>query len=752
MIINKNRHTKLFSTSQICILCALFLFLLSSCAQSLNGKIFPNPEGDCGTLHWEYDSKSGELILTGEMTQETHLDSEDGFNNVFPTSSVKKINIDNCVVAEIPDNQFKNFENVEKFTIPDTVVYVGHGAFEGWGKGQEIKLAWNSTDTTTRNLPGLDQVGNNKNNRGGSSVKVVTNDGVVIHGQEENNSENRNNEKCNVTFENGVLTIFGTDYTEIRMNFIDENYVYGGENKQSYYAGRIDVEYNIEHEYNPHDYDEWGRSDILSINGDELKEIKFIGSITRLRFMENNLYIASLPNLETVTLNEGLQHIEDFPNFSDLVSLTIPFSVTKIENSIFGDWMVQERDDRTIYLNWTKDDTTERDINILFEAKAKIYYIDGTPFEQYWTYEESNIKYTLFSSGTLTITTDGELVLDGSTITNVISSMTNYDKSWYDVKNIVFEGNITKISTSDNYNFSSIETVTLQETLQELGEQCFYYWYGLKEITIPSSVTKIGSIAFENWSSSSQITLDWPSDDTTERNFASEWLNYCNATVLYNDGIPAKGMIAEYDSDLRVLTILGTDDITITSSKINYQSNVDKIEFKGRITSLSIDNDAKSYLYDTTTVILPENLQNIVDSCFKGFGSLTSITIPSSVTTIGSSAFQNCTSLETVELSTSLSKLSNSAFSGCSNLKTIEIPSTVTEFGQEVFTDCTSIDSLTIPSSVTIIGDYCFAGWENTQTIILDWTSDDLTDHSLETWWNDGCNANIVYKDGALYN
>lgn len=102
------------------------------------------------------------------------------------------------------------------------------------------------------------------------------------------------------------------------------------------------------------------------------------------------------------------------------------------------------------------------------------------------------------------------------------------------------------------------------------------------------------------------------------------------------------------------------------------------------------------------SIILPQNLVKIGQSCFEG-APIQQITIPNTVTEIGERAFSNCLNLVSIVLSTSLQKISNAMLQGCRSLTEITIPASVTEIGQDAFGG-TGITHIIIPATVTVLG------------------------------------------------
>ena len=148
---------------------------------------------------------------------------------------------------------------------------------------------------------------------------------------------------------------------------------------------------------------------------------------------------------------------------------------------------------------------------------------------------------------------------------------------------------------------------------------------------------------------------------------------------------------------------------------------------------------------------LPETVEAIGASAFKGQNYIKKVVFPSKLQTIGQYAFQDCLALEEVEFSKDpetgddclLNKIDKYAFDGCTALKKVHLPHVVTEIadyafqdcsalndvvlnanlakvGNYVFSKCTSLVSIRIPASLTTIGTYMFSGCTALTSVTLD--------------------------------
>ena len=167
--------------------------------------------------------------------------------------------------------------------------------------------------------------------------------------------------------------------------------------------------------------------------------------------------------------------------------------------------------------------------------------------------------------------------------------------------------------------------------------------------------------------------------------------------------------------------------------KVVIEKGVTSIENKAfhncnSLTSITIPDSVTSigsFAFDScsslTNITIPDSVTSIGSSAFCDCSSLTSIVIPNSVTSIGSYAFDNCKSLTSITIPDSVTSIGNKAFSGCRSLISITIPDSVTSIGNSAFSECRSLTSITIPDNVTSIGYFAFFNCSSlTNITILD--------------------------------
>lgn len=211
---------------------------------------------------------------------------------------------------------------------------------------------------------------------------------------------------------------------------------------------------------------------------------------------------------------------------------------------------------------------------------------------------------------------------------------------WYDYRSIVKSASIgDQITSIGKYAFdcSNLTSVTIPNSVTEIGEGAFSGCFGLTSVKIPNSVTKIGTSAFYGC-----FGLKKP---------------------VYNNTIFAF-MPTEYGGEYEIPQGI----LAITGSAFYGCSGL-------------------------TSVKIPNSVTEIGNVAFYGCSGLTRVVIPASVTSIGNSAFSGCDnvkeliyvegtktvsrtflkSIASVTIPESVTEISNVAFYGCSGLTSVYV-------------------------------------------------------------------------------
>ena len=344
------------------------------------------------------------------------------------------------------------------------------------------------------------------------------------------------------------------------------------------------------------------------------------------------------------------------------------------------------------------------------------WYFDGhyMPQTGIWTYSNSG--------GTLQAYYCNEnLQFSNNTISNCVSKASSHI-----IIPTFFHGvKITSIGHFAFYDYSSLTSITIPDSVTTIGNYAFCNCSKLTSITIPDSVTTIGESAFNNCSKLTSITI--PNSVTTIGGGAFYGCSSLTSIVI-PDSVATIG-------DSAFSSCSSLTSITVSSNNTSY-SSIDGVLYSKNQTRLTccpagkilitipdsvttIGDSAFKNCSSLTSITIPDSVTSIGDYAFYGCSSLTSITIPDSVTTIGDSAFSSCSSLTSIIIPNSVTSIGGYAFRDCSSLTSIMIGNGVTTIESHVFRDCSKLTSITIPDSVTTIGESAFKNCSSLASIII---------------------------------
>ncbi len=111
----------------------------------------------------------------------------------------------------------------------------------------------------------------------------------------------------------------------------------------------------------------------------------------------------------------------------------------------------------------------------------------------------------------------------------------------------------------------------------------------------------------------------------------------------------------------------------------------------------------------TVHVTLPESLQEIGESAFRGCSSLRKIRLPRGITVIRNWTFQHCGSLTEAVLPDTLVSIGERAFQDCS-LHDLELPDRLETVERNAFRGCTRLHSVRVGSGIQFIDSSAFLG------------------------------------------
>lgn len=221
----------------------------------------------------------------------------------------------------------------------------------------------------------------------------------------------------------------------------------------------------------------------------------------------------------------------------------------------------------------------------------------------------------------------------------------------YIPETVVYKGKTYEVVGVDEYAFenSPITSITIPNSVTNIGNGAFNGCKSLTSITIPNSVTSIGGSAFYGCKSLTSITIP-----NSVISIGEEVFSYCyslTSVVVESDN-------AIYDSRENCNAIIET-----ATNKVI--AGCKKSIIPNSITSIG---DWAFYGSSIASISIPNSVTSIGYRAFFRCSSLTSVTIPNSVMSIGDWAFYNCEKLGTLVLGDKVKNIGYGAFNGCNKL------------------------------------------------------------------------------------
>ena len=325
--------------------------------------------------------------------------------------------------------------------------------------------------------------------------------------------------------------------------------------------------------------------------------------------------------------------------------------------------------------------------------------------------------------------------------------------------------NLTGISTKAFLNCSSLQSITIPESVTTLGPNLFqnctslrtatvnsaanispYMFDGctlLESVTLNPLIKMIGNYAFRNCSSLFDITLP---AELQSIGFGQSYVEgsismpssgtgvyvFQNCSALGSIVIPSQiTEIYKYTfSGCEALSSVDLGNVTaIYPFAFNQCAALESIELPDTLLNLGLEQTVTADMEFTTSSSTSDGITtgNLASgtkgSVFAGSG-LRSITIPASVKAIGPKAFQDCVNLASVTIvgakdgTSSLVGIGAYAFDGCAKVADIQIPLKVAYLGSYAFAG-TALTEFTIPTQITTVYEGLFDGATKLETVTL---------------------------------
>lgn len=251
--------------------------------------------------------------------------------------------------------------------------------------------------------------------------------------------------------------------------------------------------------------------------------------------------------------------------------------------------------------------------------------------------------------------------------------------------------NPKRLNNSTFYECKKITWNQVPQSVEELGDNCFYYCDALTSVDL-SRIKKMDTGVF--WHTP-LTSVEWPAA-VTEIPANTFWSCRQLTTIK---GIP--GQPGAWDNITKIGANAFNECFALTTIKL-------PAELK------TIDTQAFRTCINLATVDYGTKVETIGDGAFWSTGALKKFFFKGSVKTLGANAFQE-SGLTCVHLKGDMT-IGKEAFMKCASLKYVEFPATslatqpLTYVAEGMFAGCTSLPFITLPTTVTEIKTKAFDG------------------------------------------
>lgn len=267
---------------------------------------------------------------------------------------------------------------------------------------------------------------------------------------------------------------------------------------------------------------------------------------------------------------------------------------------------------------------------------------------------------------------------------NAVAICDNAFHGCSELSNVEIPNSVKNIGSYAFKGCTSLPIVNFPEGNTYIGPETFEGCANLQEITIPASVTSIGKSAFAKCVSLKKVIFV---ANSALKSIANEAFNGCEK--LKTITIPKN---VEYIGDNKATSN--------TNGVFNNCTDLESVNFENGSQLKQIGNFAFNNCKALATVTLPETVNQIGHSAFRGSG-LKSIKLPNNLATIADNTFYNCDSLQTVTFGTKLNKIGYQSFADCKVLNNVTLPESLRTIGSSAFYKCDALNSVTVKDATS---------------------------------------------------
>ena len=341
-------------------------------------------------------------------------------------------------------------------------------------------------------------------------------------------------------------------------------------------------------------------------------------------------------------------------------------------------------------------------------------YLDSVIKELAYSYSDIESIFLLYNS------TDGKIIPSiwhahqQSTYILWINSMYYGYEGWMNntsLKDVDLNNVKDKLKTIGNKCFydTNIETLTVRDGIECIGDNAFAYCNQLKKITIVDSVKTLGIGAFKECSSLKEITMPASTSYRSKADYEVRptFYNVDAEKIIFTKG-SGKVFVPENNTGSVM------EESALTLKEVEFEEGIDEIyagelKYCQYVTSIKLPGTIKKIgdeaFYNCINweweLDLPDDLESIGNSAFWNCGKITGkLEFPKKLGEISNAVFEG-TGIDELTVQDGIECIGDNAFAYCNQLKKITIVDSVKTLGIGAFKECSSLKEITMPASTS---------------------------------------------------
>ncbi|MBO5599568.1 MAG: leucine-rich repeat domain-containing protein, partial [Candidatus Methanomethylophilus sp.] len=284
-----------------------------------------------------------------------------------------------------------------------------------------------------------------------------------------------------------------------------------------------------------------------------------------------------------LTLGEGIRDIGDTAfSSADIAEVTIPDSVTAIGSSAFA------------YIGTLKSVTIGTGVKSIGQGAFSACSIDSLTFNAVSCADLNQYTFDFDTESTVTVTF-------GSSVQRIPAYLLYFNAETTCIKSLTIPNSVTEIGNYAFKNCAGVTELTLSANVTNIGSEAFSYCAGIESLALPASLSKLGSRAFYHCTGLTSLTYNAVN---------------CQAgsnTRIFDGAGSEEGMAVTFGETVEI-----------------------------------IPEELFAYSNIGPEVTLPHGVTTVGQKAFTGCNKILTVTIPDSVTSFGYYPFLNCTSVKTI--------------------------------------------------------------------------------------------------------